>query len=83
MAVEKGNISTQILVLGFFLYLNGLVCLTALALGAIIIKTQIVRRFGSRNLSFWGGNLAGGTMLGVGAWMLVAPVRFLLGTRNA
>lgn len=82
VAVEMGDISTQILVLGFFLYLNGLVCLVILASGAITIKTQIVRRFGSKGLSFWGGNVAGGTMLGVGAWMLMAPARFLLGTRS-
>lgn len=82
VAVELGNISTQTLVLGFFMYLNGFVCLTVLALGANTIKTQIVRRFGSKTLSLWGGNLAGGTMLGVGAWMLISPVRFLLGTRS-
>ena len=82
VAVEMGNISTQILILGFFMYLNGLVCFTAIALCAITVKKQIVKRFGSSELSFWGGNLAGGTMLGVGAWMMMAPVRFLFGARS-
>lgn len=82
VAVEMGNISAQILILGLFMYLNGLVCFTLIAFGAVTIKQQIVKRFGSDNLSFWGGNLAGGTMLGVGAWMLIAPVRFMVGTRG-
>ncbi|MBE1295041.1 MAG: hypothetical protein GJ678_02195 [Rhodobacteraceae bacterium] len=82
VAVELGNVSTQILVLGFFMYLNGLICFSLIALGALTIKKQIVSRFGSRNLSFWGGNLAGGTMLSVGVWMLVAPLRFVLSPRT-
>ncbi|WP_299780483.1 LysE family translocator [uncultured Roseobacter sp.] len=82
VAVEMGNISTQILVLGLLMYLNGLVCFTAIAFGAVMLKTQIVKRFGSNNLSFWGGNLAGGTMFSVGVWMLISPVRFMLGARN-
>ncbi|WP_341368210.1 LysE family translocator [Yoonia sp. BS5-3] len=81
VAVELGNVSAQILVLGFFMYLNGLICFSVIALTAITLKKQIVSRFGSRNLSFWGGNLSGGTMLGVGAWMLIAPIRFVLGPR--
>ncbi|MBY6048333.1 LysE family translocator [Vannielia litorea] len=81
VAVELGNVSTQILVLGVFMYLNGFVCFSLIALCAVTIKNQIVSRFGSENLSFLGGNLAGGTMLGVGAWMLVAPVKFVMGHR--
>ncbi len=83
VAVELGNISTQILILGLFMYLNGLICFSLIALSAVTIKRQIVSRFGSRNLSFWGGNVAGGAMLSVGAWMLVAPVRFILGPRTS
>ena len=82
VAVELGNVSAQILVLGFFMYLNGLICFSIIALTAITIKKQIVSRFGSRNLSFWGGSLAGGTMLSVGSWMLVAPIKYVLGPRS-
>ncbi|GFE52447.1 lysine transporter LysE [Roseobacter cerasinus] len=81
VAVELGNVSGQILVLGLFMYLNGFVCFSLIALVAVTIKKQIVNRFGSRSLSFWGGNLAGGTMLGVGLWMLGAPVRFVISPR--
>ena len=52
VAIELGNVSTQILVLGFFMYLNGLICFSIIALTAITIKRRIVSRFGSRNLSF-------------------------------
>ncbi|MCK0097412.1 hypothetical protein MWU60_17680 [Yoonia sp. F2084L] len=52
VAVEMGNISTQTFVLGFLMYLNGLICFTNNALGAITIMAQVVRRFGSQNLSF-------------------------------
>lgn len=83
VAADLGNISSQILMLGFFMYLNGLVCFTAIALGAVAVKKRIVTHFGSKKLAFWGGALAGGTMLGVGAWMLLAPIRFALGGRNA
>ncbi|OJJ11508.1 hypothetical protein BKI51_07130 [Alphaproteobacteria bacterium AO1-B] len=82
VAVDLGNVSTQILVLGFFMYLNGFVCFSLIALCAVTIKKQIVSRFGSEILSFWGGNLAGGTMLGVGAWMLVAPLKYVMGHRT-
>ncbi|WP_341367349.1 LysE family translocator [Yoonia sp. BS5-3] len=81
VAVELGNVSAQILTLGFFMYLNGLICFSIIALTAITIKKQIVSRFGSRNLSFWGGNLTGSTMLGVGFWMLIAPIKFVMGPR--
>lgn len=83
VAVELGNVSTQILVLGFFMYLNGLICFSLIALGAVAIRKQITDLFGSRNLSFWGGILAGGTMLAVGIWMLVAPLKFIIGSRTS
>lgn len=82
VAVELGNVSGQILVLGLFMYLNGFVCFSLIALVAVTIKTQIVNRFGSRSLSVWGGNLAGGTMLGVGLWMLAAPMKFVFSPRT-
>jgi len=81
VAVELGNVSIQILVLGLFMYLNGLICFTAIALAAVTVKGQIVKYFGSRNLSFYGGSLAGTTMLGVGAWMLIAPINYLVTAR--
>lgn len=82
VAVELGNVSGQILVLGLFMYLNGLVCFSLIAIGAIAIKKQVVSRFGSRRLSFWGESLAGGSMLSVGAWMLVAPVKYIIAPRT-
>jgi len=81
VAVELGNVSFQIMILGLFMYLNGFICFTAIALVAITLKAQIVKRFGSRNLSFYGGNVAGTTMLGVGMWMLIAPISYLFSAR--
>ena len=83
VAVELGNVSTQILVLGFFLYLNATICFCLIAVGAVTLKQQIVKRFGSRRLSFWGGNLAGAMMMSVGAWTLIAPLEYAIGRRAA
>ncbi|MEL6413955.1 MAG: hypothetical protein AAFQ15_03325, partial [Pseudomonadota bacterium] len=79
VAAELGSISTQILVLGALMYFNGLVCFTGLALASICLKARVMRRFGSNYLSFLGANLAGGTMVCVGAWLLIAPLRLLFG----
>ena len=81
VAPELGNVSGQILVLGLLMYLNGLICFSLIAFGAVTIKKQVVNRFESTSLSFWGANLAGGSMLAVGAWMLVAPVKFVMAHR--
>ncbi|MEM9348700.1 MAG: LysE family translocator [Pseudomonadota bacterium] len=82
VAEDKGNISMQILVLGGFMYLNGLVCFAAISIGAIALKERVVQRLGSGTLAFWGSLTAGGTMLGVGVWMMFAPIRFFLSPRN-
>lgn len=82
VAVELGNVSFQILVLGFLMYLNGLVCFFVIILVAILVKEQIVKRFGSRKLSFLGSSVAGSTMLGVGAWMLWAPLQYFVVSRS-
>lgn len=81
VAVELGNVSSQLLLLGLFMYLNGLLCFSATAFAAVTLKKQIIRRFGSRRLSFWGGNVAGTTMLGVGMWMLFAPINYFFTAR--
>jgi len=81
VAPELGNVSTQILVLGLFMYLNGLICFSALAFTAILAKGQISKRLQSKNMSFWGGALAGSTMAGVGVWMLFAPINYLMTSR--
>jgi len=81
VAVEMGNVSVQILILGAIMYTNGLICFSILALSAIALKRQVVRRWGSQNLSFAGGNVAGTTMVGLGVWMLIAPVQYLLSGR--
>lgn len=81
VSVELGHVSFQILVLGLVMYLNGLICFTVLAFSVFTVKEQIVKRFGSKELSFWGGNIAGTTMLGVGTWMLIAPVSYLFSGR--
>ena len=83
VAAELGNVSSQILVLGALMYLNGFVCFSIIALGAMALKVRIVGRFGSAGLAFWGTITAGGTMLAVGVWMLIAPIRYVFGTRSA
>jgi len=82
VAEDKGNISMQILVLGGFMYLNGLICFAAIALSAVALKKRVVERFGSGMLAFWGSLTAGGTMLCVGVWMMLAPARFFLAPRH-
>ncbi|MEO9528106.1 LysE family translocator [Roseibium sp.] len=81
VAVDLGHVSYQILMLGLVMYLNGFVCFTVIALTAVTVKGQIVKRLGPGKLSFWGGSFAGSTMLGVGVWMLAAPVRYISSTR--
>lgn len=83
VAEDKGNISQQIMVLGALMYLNGLVCFAFISLGAVALKRKVAGRFGSGSMSFWGSLCAGGTMLGVGFWMMIAPLRFFLGARQA
>lgn len=83
VAEELGHISTQILVLGAIMYLNGLICFTILSLTTIMVRRRVVDRFGSGSLSFWGGMAGGGSMIAVGAWMMLPPIRFLLGGRHA
>lgn len=78
VAPELGDVSTQILILGMLMYLKGLVCFSLLALISIAIKELLVRGHKAQSLSRYGHGLAGATMQGLGAWMLFAPVRFLL-----
>lgn len=78
VAPELGNLSTQILILGLLMYLNGLVCFSLLALVSIAIKGLLIKGRNEQSLSRYGNGFAGATMLSLGAWMLVEPVRFLL-----
>ncbi|MEO0498672.1 MAG: LysE family translocator [Pseudomonadota bacterium] len=78
VAPELGYISMQILILGLLMYLNGLVCFSLLALTSVAIKRLLVRGRKAQNLSRFGHGFAGATMVSLGAWMLFAPVRFLL-----
>lgn len=77
VAVELGYISTQILVLGCLMYLNGLICLSLIAWVAVYIQKRISSRFGSKNLSYWGANVAGAAMVAVGIWLVFAPAKFV------
>ena len=78
VAPEVGEISTQILILGLLMYLNGLVYFSLLALLSIAIKGLLTKGRKMQTLSRYGNGFAGATMLSLGAWMLFAPVRFLL-----
>ncbi|MBO9436388.1 LysE family translocator [Ruegeria sp. R13_0] len=78
VSLELGNISVQILILGFFMYLNGFICLIALSMMAVFAQKKLRERnaFGT---NLWLPNaVSGGAMLGVGLWMLIAPAKYAM-----
>lgn len=82
VAPQGGDISIQILILGLFMYLNGLICFSLLAALSIAAKGVLVGEKASSLASIYGHGFAGATMLSLGAWMIYAPTQFLLSSNR-